>query len=52
MTKSFSVSGSGLSDILQIRQQMLNYEFKQVEAIVDNNTAVAWLKRLGNIEIH
>jgi outer membrane protein TolC len=46
MIKSFSASGSGLTDILQIRQQMLDYEFKQVEAVADYNTAVAWLKRL------
>ncbi len=46
MTKSFSVSGAGLTDILRIRQQMLDYEFKQVEALVDYNTSIAWLKRL------
>jgi outer membrane protein TolC len=46
MIKSFSASGSGLTDILRIRQQMLDYEFKQVEALVDYNTAIAWLKRL------
>jgi outer membrane protein TolC len=46
MIKSFSASGSGLTDILRIRQQRLDYEFKQVEAKVDYNTAIAWLKRL------
>jgi outer membrane protein TolC len=46
MIKSFSASGSGLSDILQIRQQLLDYEFKQVEALVDYNTSVARLNRL------
>jgi outer membrane protein TolC len=46
MIKSFSVSSSNLTDVLRIRQQMLDYEFKQVEALVDYNTAVAWLKRL------
>lgn len=46
MIKSFSASGSGLTDILRIRQQMLDYEFKQVEALVDYNTAFAWLRRL------
>jgi outer membrane protein TolC len=51
MIKSFSTSGSGLADILQIRQQMLTYEFKQVEALVDYNTSIAWLKRLGNFGI-
>jgi outer membrane protein TolC len=46
MIKSFSVSGSGLTDILRIRQQTLDYELKKVEAVVDYNTAIAWLKRL------
>jgi outer membrane protein TolC len=46
MLKSFSTSGSGLTDILRIRQQVLDYEFKQVEAVSDYNTAVAWLERL------
>ena len=46
MLKSFSVSTSSLTDVLRIRQQTLDYELKQVEAIADFNTAVAWLKRL------
>jgi outer membrane protein TolC len=50
MLKSFSSSGAGLTDILRIRQQLLDYNFKLVEAVVDFNTAVAWLKRLGNLE--
>jgi outer membrane protein TolC len=46
MLKSFSVSSSALSDVLRIRQQTFDYELKQVEAIADFNTAVAWLNRL------
>ena len=46
MIKSFSASGSGLTDILRIRQQTLDYEFREVEAMTDYNTATAWLKRL------
>jgi outer membrane protein TolC len=46
MMKSFSVSGSGLTDILRVRQQTLDYDYKQVEAVADFNTAIAWLKRL------
>jgi outer membrane protein TolC len=46
LQKSFSVSGSGLSDVLRIRQQTLDYELKKIEAISDNNTAIAWIKRL------
>jgi outer membrane protein TolC len=49
--KSFSTSSSGLTDVLRVRQQTLDYELKQVEAVADFNTAVAWLNRLGNLEI-
>lgn len=52
LMKSFSASGSGLTDLLRIRQQTLDYETKQIEAISDNNTAIVWLKRLGSIEAH
>ena len=50
MMKSFSVSGSALTDVLRIRQQTLDYELKQVDAIADLNTAIAWLNRLGNLD--
>ncbi len=46
MMKSFSASGAGLSDLLRIRQQTLDYETKKIEAIRDNNTSIAWIKRL------
>jgi len=46
MLKSFSTSSSGLTDVLRVRQQTLDYELKQVEAIADLNISVAWLKRL------
>ncbi len=52
MLKNFAVSSSGLTDVLLARQQTLDYEFKQVEAVADLNTAIAWLKRLGNLEIY
>jgi len=51
MLKSFSVSNAALADVLRIRQQTLDYEIKKVEAVADFNTAIAWLKRLGNMEI-
>ena len=44
--KTFSTSASGLSDILRIRQQLLDYELKQVEVVVQYNKAVALIKRL------
>jgi outer membrane protein TolC len=46
MMKSFSTSSSGLTDVLRIRQQTMDYELRQVEAVADFNTAIAWLKRL------
>lgn len=44
--KSFSASSSELTDVLRVRQQILDYELYQVEAVVDFNKAIAWLKRL------
>lgn len=46
MLKSFSASSVSLTDVLRVRQQTLDYELKQVEALSELNTAVAWLKRL------
>jgi outer membrane protein TolC len=46
MMKSFSSSGTDLTDILRVLQQTLDYEYKQMEAIADNNISIAWLKRL------
>jgi outer membrane protein TolC len=48
LLKDFSTSSSELTDVLRVRQQMLDYEFKKVEATADFNTSVAWLKRLGD----
>lgn len=46
MIKSFSASGIELTDLLRIRQQLLDYQLRQIEAITDYNTAIAWIKRL------
>ncbi len=46
LLKSFASSGASLTDILRVRQQTLDYEYKQTEAVADFNTSVAWLKRL------
>ena len=46
MLKSFSTTAVSLTDVLRARQQTLEYELKQVEAITDLNTAKAWLNRL------
>ncbi len=46
MLKSFASSTVDLTDILRVRQQTLDYEYKQIEAIADFNKSIAWLKRL------
>ncbi len=46
MFKSFASSGTSLTDILRVRQQTLDYEYRQLEAVADYNTSVAWFKRL------
>ena len=50
MFKSFASSGTDLTDILRVRQQTLDYEYRQIEAVVDYNTAIAWLKKLNCID--
>lgn len=47
MLKSFSSTSSGLTDVLRVRQQALDYELSKVQAVADLNTAIAWLKRLS-----
>lgn len=46
LMKSFSASGAGLTDLLRIRQQTLDYRLKQIDAVADLNTAIAMLNRL------
>lgn len=41
-----SFTSSSLTDILLIRQQLLDYELKQVDALTDFNKAEAWIKRV------
>lgn len=46
MIKSFASSTADLTDIMRVRQQTLDYEYKQIEAIADFNKSIAWLRRL------
>ena len=46
LLKSFGASMVGLTDIIQLQQQLLDYEMKEVEAVVDYNKAISQLKRL------
>ena len=50
MMKGFATSTSSLTDILRVRQQVLDYDYRHVEAVADYYTAVAWLKRLGAVQ--
>lgn len=40
---SFSVSGADFEEVLRMEQQLLDYQFKKVEAVVDKNTSIAKL---------
>lgn len=40
---AFSVNGSGFEDILRMEQQLLDYQFKKIEAVADKNTSIAQL---------
>jgi outer membrane protein TolC len=46
MLKNYASSSVDLTDILRVRQQTLDYEYKQIEAIADYNTSIDWIKRL------
>lgn len=50
LISGFTTSSSGLSEILRLRQQQLDYDFRFVEALTDYYTSVAWLNRLGAID--
>lgn len=43
LTRSFSVAGTDFEEILRMHQQLLDFEFKQIEALVDRNMAIAKL---------
>jgi outer membrane protein TolC len=42
----YSASSASLTDILRVRQQLLDYELRELESVTDFNRAVASLKRL------
>lgn len=46
LVQSFSASGAGLTDLLRMRQQALDYGLKQSNAVADYNTSVARLQKL------
>lgn len=40
---SFSASGADFEEVLRMEQQLLDFQFKKVEAVVDKNTSIARL---------
>jgi outer membrane protein TolC len=46
LLKSFASSGADLTEVLQTRQQTLDYELKSVEAVTDCNTSLARIRQL------
>lgn len=47
MLQNFAASGSGLTEILLVRQQTLDYELKKIEATANLYTAIAWIRKLS-----
>jgi outer membrane protein TolC len=43
LTSSFSTAGTDFEEILRMQQQLLDYQYKHIEAMVDRNTAIARL---------
>ena len=43
LISSFSANGADFEEVLRMEQQLLNYQLKQVEAVVDINTSIARL---------
>jgi cobalt-zinc-cadmium efflux system outer membrane protein len=41
LTTSFSASSADFVEVLRMQQQLLDFQFKQVEAVVDKNTSIA-----------
>lgn len=50
MLKGFGATGIDLTELLRLRQQILDYSNKEIEAMTDCNISIARLRRLGNLE--
>ena len=46
LTQSFSVAGTDFEEILRLQQKLLDYQFKQIEALVDRNVAIATINSI------
>jgi outer membrane protein TolC len=43
LTSAFASAGTDFEEILRMHQQLLDYQYKHIEAVVDRNTAIARL---------
>lgn len=46
MLREFATSSVSLTDVLQVQRELLNYSLKQVESVVEYNTAVAEFEKI------
>jgi outer membrane protein TolC len=46
MLREFASSSVGLTDVLQVQRELLNYSLKQVESVAEYNTAVAEFEKI------
>jgi Outer membrane protein len=46
MLQEFASSNAGLTDVLQVQRELLDYSLKQVEAVAEYNTAVAEFEKI------
>ncbi|MDO9154918.1 MAG: TolC family protein [Paludibacter sp.] len=47
LLKSYAASATGLTEIVQLQQQLLDYEMRQEAAKTDFNKSKAWIERLN-----
>ena len=50
MTTSYSTGGSGMEEILRLRQALLNYQQQQISSITEQHIAVSGITKLMGIE--
>jgi len=46
MLREFTASSVSLTDVLQVQRELLNYSLKQVDSVVEYNTAVAEFEKI------
>jgi len=49
--RSFGASGISLTEVLTVRQQNLDYQYKRNQAIADSNISSAWIMRLMGLRL-